>query len=93
MKNLRDVEIIPGRSRSDLVKIRAALRLIERGLHSERFKLFGQSNCWRLEFELWQTKIDVALLEFCAAGEDVSAQFRFEPAEPVYFVWKKDHEL
>jgi hypothetical protein len=57
----------------DLVEIRAALRLIERSLHPERFKLFGQSNWSGLELELWQMKIDVALFEFCAAARDIGA--------------------
>jgi hypothetical protein len=55
--------------------------------------LFGQSNGRRLEFELWETEIDVALFEFCAASEDVGAQFRFEGAQPIYVVRKKDDEL
>ena len=75
MENLRDVEVIVRCARCDFIEIRAALRLIECGLHSERFKLFGQSNGRRLQVELWQMKLDVALLQFRAASEHVVAQF------------------
>src|SRR6516165_10359441 len=38
-------------------------------------------------------KIDVALFEFCAVGEDIGAEFRFEIAQAVYVVRKKNDEL
>src|SRR5437879_4328007 len=73
VKDLRDVEVIVRCSWRDLVEIGAALRLIERSLHPERFKLFGQSNGWWFEFEFWQMEIDISLFDFCAAGEHVTA--------------------
>src|SRR5437016_2296884 len=93
MKDLRDIEVIPWRPRRDLVEIRAALRLVERGLHPERFKLFGQSHRWRLEFELRQMKINVARLEFCASGQHVAGQLRFESVQTLYVVGEKNEEL
>src|SRR5438045_3020783 len=53
VENLRNVEVIVRFPLSDLIEICAALWLIERGLDPERFKLFGQSDGRRLEFELW----------------------------------------
>src|SRR5215831_11710492 len=38
-------------------------------------------------------KIDVALFEFCAAGEDIGAEFRFEVAQSINVVREEDHEL
>src|SRR5215471_2765705 len=38
-------------------------------------------------------EIDVALFEFCAAGEDICGQFRFEVAQTIYFVRKENDEL
>src|SRR5439155_4624892 len=73
VEDLRNIEVVIRLARRHLVEIRAALRLIERGFHSQRFKFFGQSNCWRLKLELWQMKIDVAPFEFGATGECVAA--------------------
>src|SRR6266481_7814528 len=93
VKYLRDVEVIPRRPWRDLVEIRAAFGLIEGGSHPKRFKFFSQSNRGRLELELWQMKINVACLEFCALSQHLAGQFRFECVEAVYVVGKQNQEL
>src|SRR6476660_6572647 len=93
MKDLRDVEVILRRPRRDLVEIRAALRNIECSFHPKRFELFCQSNRRRLELELWQMKIDVARLEFCATSQHLAAELGFDRAQTIYLSGKKDEQL
>src|SRR5262245_5916611 len=86
VKDVRNIEIIVGFPWRDLVEVCAARRDVECGFHSQCLKFFLQRDRWRLEFELWQMKIDVALFEFCAAGEHVGAELRFEVAQSINLV-------
>src|SRR5206468_7469607 len=93
VKDLRDVEVIPRCSRRHLIEIGAARWLIERRLHPKRFKLFCQSHRRWLKFELWEMKIDITRLQFCALSQHLAGQLRFECAQAVYVVGKQNQEL
>ena len=75
VKDLRNLEVIVRFARRDPVEIRAALWLIERALHPERFEFFGLFNRRRFKFELGQVEIDIAPFEFCALRQQLGRQF------------------
>ena len=93
MKDIGDVEVIIRLPRRDLIEIRAALRNIECALHSKRLKFFCERDRRRFEFELWQMQIDFLRFELCAFCQNVLSELRFQRAQTIYVVGKKNEKL
>src|ERR1700739_4877345 len=51
VKHIRDLKVLVRPARRHSVEVSAALRLIERRLHSERLQVFRKRNGWRLDLE------------------------------------------
>src|SRR6266480_7461795 len=94
VKDIGDVEIIIRLPRRDFLEIRAASWNIERAFHSKGLEFFRQCYRRRLEFELWQMKIDfLSRFELCTFRQHACSQLRFERAQTIYVVGNKNEEL
>src|SRR6266480_4119659 len=94
VKDIGDVEIIIRLPRRDPIEIRAASWNIERAFHSKGLEFFRQCYRRRLEFELWQMKIDfLSRFELCTFRQHACSQLRFERAQTIYVVGNKNEEL
>ena len=93
VKDGRDIKVIIRLARREPIEVGAAMRLIERGLHSELLQRCAQIHRGRFEFEFRQMEIHLLHLKFRAFGQERGCNLFLESRQAFHFVRKEDDEL